>query len=583
MKRPTKTTLLCESLIEKLYNDENNNNDSEIKHWKENIDKPQTILDMAVKKMSQDQLEFFNLITNDHNNNNKQIYMLAGLPGTGKSYLQTCIHLYYILQNKTLFCLAPTNLIAYQQNGHTVHSMLKEICKEMKMRVFNCDSQFIKRLMDVKKDKRLISCMSLSELCDFIKNHLLPPQDRKTILKCIYTSNEYLILIDEGTMVSSTLFSLLYCVFPNAKYLITYGPNQLQPPGENLTSCDSCIKFESKNKTLFYELVSQKRLTTSVFIEFVQHFSDVLSEKRIFDTEYEKLDKLEYFFKNIRIAGNINDYKLKEDKNKILIVSTNQQRCDENARRLKEEGDGPIYNIPTEMDERLPQNYDIQSRMGLDKILKIRENVSCIIRVNDLNKGLIKGQMVKITKIEEKNGEVSKIHVVVIKNQNHNKKKEEKMVLEKMRIQTDYYIPQYNGTATHYNDADEDDDKYCFIRQFPITLSYSLTAHSAQGKTLNCSIGVQLQNFGNSTNRNSFFVAITRVRDSNQLYMNSHPVCWLYPCLNIRNVQDLQELRKKKINCRASLLEYVNDFYEKKLQNDNMSNVNEMITENNFV
>ena len=83
---------------------------------------------MAIDNMSEDQRHFYNLIVENVFNQQKQIYMLTGLPGTGKSFLQMAINLFFQLQGKKILCLAPTNLIVYQQKGTTIHKKNESIC-----------------------------------------------------------------------------------------------------------------------------------------------------------------------------------------------------------------------------------------------------------------------------------------------------------------------------------------------------------------------------------------------------------------------------------------------------------------------
>lgn len=538
------TTLLdlCDSLLENLYNTNN-----KLTLWKKNRTDPQIILNIAIDNMSEDQREFYYLIT--ENNFNQQIFMLAGLPGTGKSFLQTTINLCFQLQKKKVLCLAPTNLIAYQQKGTTIHKKIDAICNYLGVKKFNCDTQFMEKL--IKNNYDNIKDMSLTHLCKSVVE--LSPQ--KKIFVPYPNSENLIIFIDEGTMVSSTLFSLLYLTYPKAKYIITYGPNQLPPPNGG-SSCDVCISKEDSNRVLFHELISQMRFNSS-FTEFIKYFSDILSGKMMNETKLKKLDKLEYFLKNIEIGGSLRDYqKLKNDR--ILIVSTNAQRCKENAKRLEEEGEGPIYTIATEMDPRLPPYYDITSRIGIDKILKIKIGVYCMIRVNDLSRDLIKGQIIKITDIII-NDDEEVINIKAIKVDDDN----QILSLYKMDIQTDYYLI--------------DDGDPLTVRQFPITLSYSLTAHSAQGKTLDCNVGIQLQHYNDDVIPiNSYFVAISRVRNSKQLYMNLHPVYWLhYPILKIKCMEDIIKLRQN--NTSQDLKEYVENFKIKKIrQLENLNDLNEI-------
>ena len=304
--------------------------------------------------------------------------MIAGLPRTGKSFLQTAINLFFQLQGKKVLCLAPTNLIAYQQKGTTIHKKINWICIVLDIKRFKCDSLFMDKL--IRNNYNNVQNMSLTELChdifQLLSNKIFIPHPH---------SENIIIFIDEGMTVSSTLFSLLFFTYPNSKYVITYGPNQLPPPNGFGSSCNICIGKEDPEKVLFYELVSQMRLLKSSFTEFVKYFSDIISGKTIATTTTaEKLDKLEYFLQNVRIGGSLADYKnLKNDPKRILIVSTNAQRCKENARRLEKEGEGPIFSTPAEMDSRLLKYY-VTSRIGIDKILKIRKGVYCIVRPRNL-------------------------------------------------------------------------------------------------------------------------------------------------------------------------------------------------------
>ena len=567
---------LCDSLLGNLLCNNNNNNDD----WKKKMrTNPTKVLALAIDSMSKDQRNFYNLIINNDNNNDEQqqqIYMLAGLPGTGKSFLQTVINPYFQLQGKTILCLAPTNLIAYQQKGTTIHKKIDSICTALEIKRFNCDTLFIEKL--IKNNYNNINDMSLTELCQCISKLLL---QKHTVFIPLIPSENIIIFIDEGTMVSSTLFSLLYFSFPKSKYIITYGPNQLPPPNGG-TSCDTCISKEESNRVLFYELVSQMRFNSS-FMEFVKYFSDVLSQKTTIETTttLEKLDKLEYFLKNVKIGGSLQDYhqNLKKNSDRILIVSTNAQRCKENAQRLKDEGEGPIFSIPTEMDPRLPPYYDTTSRLGIDKVLKIRKGVYCMIRVNELSRNLIKGQIVKITDIieDKEKGDVVKIKAVRIDDG-------KLLSLQKMIIQTDYFLVDSKKKGEKKEEEEEEEEKReaqepLTIKQFPITLSYSLTAHSAQGKTLNCNVGIELQHYDNVIPINSYFVAITRVRDAKQLYMNVHPVYWLYyPFMKIKSLEDVVEMRKKynaKTTTTTNVIQYVNDFQIKNPLP--LRNVNDMI------
>ena len=632
------TTDLCDSLLENLFNtnkivnnnnntnnniintntnnnnttttinnnNDDNNNSNKLTIWKQYRNDPKTVLQMAFKNMTKDQKYFFQLVTNykeeeeekkekecktnvnnDECTSRRQIYMLAGLPGTGKSFLQTSINLFFKNAGKEVLCLAPTNLIAYQQKGTTIHKMIFSLCQHLDIKHFKCDNDFIQELLKRKYDD--ICNMSLTQLCNCITTIL----DEKRCYKnnfCPILSKDIVILIDEGTMVSSTLFSLLYYTYPNATYVIMYGPNQLPPPvcvkGVNIPSCDECIvreeeeEEEEKEKIFFYELTSQMRFNNnnSIFIEFVQYFSDVLSGKMAGETTIDKLDKIEYFFKNLTYGGNLKDYRnLTGDSKRVLIVTTNEQRCQENNERLQNEGDGPVYRIPAEKPPELPDSYDLPSRIGIDNVLSVRKGVYCMVRINDLSRKLIKGQIVKIVDLsidDKNNNAVSNITV-------YNLDTKETLILSKLEISTDF--PCKKNYKNEIITIEEEEEKerenepvYLTVKQFPITLSYSLTAHSAQGKTLNCNIGIQLKHYRNNVNINSYFVAITRVCDSKQIFMNFHPACLLHYDMNIKSMSDIVRMKNNlydndnnssssnSSNNNLSFRNYVNNFVKRK-------------------
>ena len=554
---------LCDSLLENLYDIASLN----LRDLKDIRLQPSKVLELATNYLSKDQREFFDLVTSPPNQNkNVQLYMLSGLPGTGKSFLQSTINLYFQIQRKNVVSLAPTNLLAHQQKGKTIHSAISDsLCSKLEITKFKCQSDLLEKL--IYSGYENISNMSLQQLCECIRK-LIGKNDNDD--DDDNNDNNLIILLDEGTMVCSILFSLLYFGYSKAKYIIMYGPNQLPPivtvkEAGIIPSCDVTIAKENPDKVLFYELKTQKRFISekndNVLQDYVQYFSDVLSNKLVDQSISDTLNKMEYFLKHLRIGGNLRDYRNLKDSNKILLVNSNKQRCEENASRLAQEGEGPVYTIPTIKDPRLPKHYNIISRMGIDDELKIRKGVYCIIRVNNLKLGLIKGQMIKILDIildnddkrkikeeeeeEEIKGCVKSLKVKLISsssssktkiNNNNNNgdddddddKRNNILYLEKMDIPTDYYLIRGR------------EDSVLMVRQFPITLSYSLTVHSAQGKTLDCNIGIDL--IWNDVI--PYFVCLSRVRKPSQLYVNEHPVYWLHRNMNIKNTNDVEKMRK---------------------------------------
>ena len=75
----------------------------------------------------------------------------------------------------------------------------------------------------------------------------------------------------------------------------------------------------------------------------------------------------------MKIGGSLKHYHELKDSRKILIASTNKQRCKENYNSLLEEGEGKICKIPTIMDEGIPKNCDLESRLGIDRVLCVKK------------------------------------------------------------------------------------------------------------------------------------------------------------------------------------------------------------------
>ena len=497
------------------------------------------ILDLAVEKMSDDQRVFYEKMINSDEEEDVRYYFLAGLPGTGKSYLQNALHLYFAIENdkrknyhhRNFLCLAPTNLIAFQQHGFTIHKALRFMCRNLKISNYKTEDELVDKLVNGKYATR-------SELKDMTVSQL-----QSLVSKCSADVNSLskdfldikMILIDEGSMVSSLLLTLLSLQFPKGKFIIMYGPNQL-PPVNGFLSCDEAFDAKS-DETFFHNLQTQMRFNRECFEfnEFVAFFSDCLSGKV---SQTEKLAKMKYFFENLSIGGNLDDYRnLSEDK--ILIVSTNKQRCQENEERLlKEKGDGKIYNIPAIYDAEKLKYYNIESNLGIDKILKITVGVKCIVKCNDLYNGLIKGMVVQVMDIYE------------------NTKGEVDSILVKTNSNALINVNRYSfETSTPKNDI---------IKQFPLALFYSITAHSTQGKTLDCKVGVALRCFGTeSLYKRAFFVAVTRIRHPKQLYMDKHPVSFIEPSMSINSPKDIENVAEQ-INQPSKKQKFdlpVSDFY----------------------
>ena len=533
---------VAEDLLCALITDDNKNVDraDEVKELYSSLlreERYREVLNLAVERMSEDQRGFYEkMIKRDQED--VRYYFLAGLPGTGKSYLQNALHLHFTMEDEAketdstrvteFICLAPTNLIAFQQHGFTIHKALRSTCQRLKLSIAKIEDSLIKELVSAKLSTLpKLKSMAVPDLEDviveFYNKKILEEEnvDRESMYSnyrgfleddCL---NIKIILIDEGSMVSSILMALLSLQYPNCKFIVMYGPNQL-PPVNGFPSCDEA--FSPACKTYFHALKTQMRFDNECqeFNNFIAFFSDVLSGNVNQD---DKLKMMKHYYQNITIGGNLEDYKsLVEDK--ILIVSTNKQRCEENEYRLyKEKGDGKIYSIPALYDTDRLKFFNVESNLGIDKVLKITVGVKCIVRCNDLYNGLIKGMIVEVVDIEEDS--MGNVSVIVVKTS------------DDTLIQVSRYTFETNIPTQ-------------FVLQFPLALFYSITAHSTQGKTLDCKVGVSLKYHGvDILYKKSFFVAITRIRHPKQLFMDKHPVFFLEPYMSINSLRDIQEVDEK--------------------------------------
>ena len=242
----------------------------------------------------------------------------------------------------------------------------------------------------------------------------------------------------------------------------------------------------------------------------------------------------------MKIGGSLRDYHESQRDDKILIVATNDKRSIENNNRLKMVvggGGGKIYEIPAIIDEGIPHTYNIYRNLGIDKVLKIAPGVVCIFRTNLLQRGLVKGM--KVTIIDIHGGGGDRVDSITIREGTR------QIVIRRHEFETQY-------------------DKK-FVYQFPITLGYAITSHSVQGKTINgmMMVGIDLETSSSwSLIKNMFFVAMTRVEYSTQLFIDRHPAFWLFP-LN-PGISTLKEVKNylypNKDVCEKNKEEEVEEF-----------------------
>ena len=515
------------------------------------INESKKMINKCRRIMSDDQSDIFDKITEailkkdvkfdddggDDDDKNIVLYSCSGLPGTGKSFVQDTLNAFCQSNGIRVTIVAPTNYIAFQQGGITLNSAVKDFMKSViGLGNFDIDDLIIKDFLSKKLDKN-DSFLQLENL----RNASLPALVKK-ILKCanqtlleryyetfkhyrtdiskIKTARTNVVLIDEGSMITNISLATLLASAPKQQkniYVLFYGPNQLPPvsPKRNLKSCYSVDWGEyfppngHNSLTTFQRFRNDDKDSGDSFKKFIRHFNT-----NYFNTQNTviDIDTIKEFEKNITIGGNLKDYKeLKEEK--VLIVATNEKRAIENNFRLEHEGEGKIYEIPAINDPIINCNNDrVFEQMGIDRMLRIRKGCVCFCRAN-LSPGLVKGVMLRVEDIEiDKNyNDISNITVSFLFDNGKNK---EKKKLYRHSFETTIVNKLRGGFA--------------IIKQFPITVGYAITAHGAQGKTLNCKVGIDIKcQHPWDILINIFFVAITRIREPSQLYMNIHPALWI--------------------------------------------------------
>ena len=486
----------------------------------------------------------YNNKSND--NSNIVIYSCSGLPGTGKSFVQDTINAYCRENDFPVKIIAPTNYVAYQQGGITINAEVKKfLWRVFRVGNFNIDGMIIDRVFSGKLRGR--------EKQQWLRNDFLRAASIPTLTRCIKrcadreSLNSYfpkddppsnavnVVLIDECSMITNvSLATLIASTPPRRKtiFVLFYGPNQLPPvsPGRDLKSCYLVDFGEYSPPDAHHALTQLQRFrsdqeTNSAFKEFICHFND--NYFRSDGSDIIDLGAIRRFEEKIVIGGNLEDYKnLTEER--ILIVETNAKRQQENDYRLNTEGEGEIYEIPAKVHDDIPEDFDTYKQLGIDRLLKIRKGCVCFCRAT-LPPYLVKGIMLRVEDVEtnEENYvvSISVSHLSDIDPKKH-----------PFRLCRHTFETNYKDKSTR--------DKVAVIQQFPITAGYAITGHAAQGKTLNCKVGIDID----KSNKSSwelltkiFFVAITRVRDPSQLYMDEHPALWILSDGNVAKIKNAEK------------------------------------------
>ena len=540
------------------------------------------ILDKCRNIMSTDQADVYDKIVNaiskedevsNKLNDEIVLYTCTGVPGTGKSFVQDTINAYCQNKNIRTTIVAPTNLIAYQQGGVTLNVAVKDFLNM----VFNLPNNSIDELIiqDVFTNKfsiddKFLENQNLREaslpilvktILDCAKPHLLKYYYSK-FASSLSNKKTNVVLIDEGSMITNvSMATLMASAVPKYRniYVLFYGENQIPPvsPTRFLKSCylvqpGSYLPPGGENKLKTMQRFRDDNDNNKKFKSFILYFNDKYfdSKNTIID-----LDAIYNFEREIRIGGNLKDYReLKEEK--ILIVALNEYRVKENNLRLNQEGEGKIFEIPAIIDSEIRGYYDTYKQFGIDRMLRIRKGCVCICRAN-LHGGLVKGTMLRVEDIETDTLSPNDVISVTVSFLFDNSEDKEKIKLSRHLFETTFKKNRKTGEVAS-------------IQQFPITVGYAITAHGAQGKTLTCKVGIDIKSFNNwDILLNIFFVAITRVREPSQLYMDTHPACWIMENYNSDMIFEKNYKRNNEdCNIGGSSSKTSLDFFKSYWEND---------------
>eukprot|EP00116_Pleurobrachia_bachei_P000239 sb/3460501/ len=490
--------------------------------------KTQEDLDAYVSTLNKEQLEAYNKVTaaiehmSDHRNGlckdktctGQVLLFISGFGGTGKSYLIAALSGYCYVQREVhkrdtgLLLMAPTGVAALNIFGVTIHAALD----------IPVEHGQTPKYTSYKGEKLHRTRQVLSDLD--------------------------LVIIDEVSMVSNVLLFYVSLrlseIFKGkqggdapfgGRCVVLFGDLlQLQPvqaaypfveiSSEKIQKLTGGVPFAQNLWRLFdyTELKINQRQKTSA--AHGQEWKELLSRLRVGGLTAEDVKLLGTRLINLKETQNpqeskvaiINYYKelVKHDPRAVCLLPTKAMVGEFNESML-ESNVSKTVNIPAIDDiqpcipskrqrieqaiKKLDKLDDSRNTAALEQLLIVAENVRVMLRRNiDLGKGLVNGSM----------GTIVKIH--------HDPASQ---IVNKISIKFDN-IDEIQHILRDRREIMVFSGGFFFRSQFPITLSYSITIHKAQGLTLD----TVLTDVGNRLFApGQMYVCLSRVRSLAGLHL----------------------------------------------------------------
>jgi len=388
--------------------------------------------------------------------NNKKSLYITGKPGTGKSELLKYIRKH---TNKNLVVVAPTGIAAVNVQGQTMHSFFRLGFKPFHEKDNNI-------IMMGKAHKQMIQELDI-------------------------------VIIDEVSMVRADMIDnvnyVLQTVRDNKKYfggvkMIFIGDLYQLPP----VITDDVAKFydEHYNSPYFFDAhvftesnFKYNRIElTKVFRQTDEKFKEILNNFRINKFTQTDLDII-----NKRVVNRIPSNK------KMVLLATTNKIADQVNREKLSKIDKELYFFETQFEKDANGNMPTGYREFKDLFLK--EGAQVMMTVN--SEEWINGSVGIIKKIDSKNQFI----IVTINSVDYKVNRYEWKNIK-------YEFNKKSGRITEVENGK--------IIQFPMKLSYAITVHKAQGKTLdNAIIDMGLGAFAEGQT----YTALSRVRTLEGVYL----------------------------------------------------------------
>jgi len=446
-------------------------------------------------------MNYLNLLIKVLFEKNRNVY-LSGIGGCGKSYLANQIK-NYCKENGIICALtSTTGVSAYNIKGQTIHSW--------------CGIVFSKATED--------------NVERIVKRILRRAKDRKKI------QNTQLLIVDEVSMLGGTYLEVMDYIFkavrqskePLGGLRVLFTGDFLQLPPVNDVYAFQSVVWNELNLATF-ELTIPKRFDDISYAEMLfrirrgEHTEDDLEKLRerhkLFkQLKQEELDNCIYLFSKKKESNDFNKMKLDSIKGMpdIFVAEDMVIKCDDVA-------DLTLLNIN---DYEVVDNADMENFSKCFIALKnLYLKPGCkIMVINNISQeeGIVNGARGTFIGTQKSISPITNAEVTLL------------------RVKLD------NGTETLLDKvlfSHQEGDEALVRIQYPVILSYGITAHKAQGLTLDkvvLNLGREIFEAGQA------YVALSRCRNLNTVYISNFVEGKLY-CDNICKKFE-NGLKKYKLN-----------------------------------